>query len=230
MKNFWKTMNIVYEKTVLAVLVVALLIVIYSAYDTWYVFDQATDDSYLMFRPDRVNAAELDDSGVPSDMVAWITVDDTNIDYPVMQGEDNARYLNLDPNGEYSLSGSIFLDSRNAPDFTDPYSVIYGHHMEYGKMFGALDNFLDDQYLSSHRTGTLIVGRGGEQTYSLEIFYAMTADAKDEMVFAPEGNEELRQFLEQAGYTRSDRIICLSTCAGDASTTRTVVFAYILEN
>ena len=66
--------------------------------------------------------------------------------------------------------------------------------------------------------------------YSLEIFYAMTADAKDEMVFAPEGNEELRQFLEQAGYTRSDRIICLSTCAGDASTTRTVVFAYILEN
>ena len=79
-------------------------------------------------------------------MVGWIVVDDTNIDYPVMQGYDNSQYLNLDPYGEYSLSGSIFLDSRNSSDFTDPYSIIYGHHMEYGKMFGAIDDYLDDQY------------------------------------------------------------------------------------
>ena len=97
-------------------------------------------------------------------------------------------------------------------------------------MFGALDNYIDDKYLSSHSTGTLIVGRNGEQTYSLEIFYSMSADAKDNMVFDPAGNEELRQFLENAGFDRDERIICLSTCAGDVSTTRTVVFAYILEN
>lgn len=230
MKQFWKIMNIVYEKIVFAVFVVALLVVIYALYDTWYVFDHASDDSYLRFKPDRVNAAEIEDSPITSDMVAWITVDDTNIDYPVMQGFDNSQYINLDPYGEYSLSGSIFLDSRNASGFTDPYSIIYGHHMEYGKMFGALDNYLDDRYLSSHSTGTLIVGRNGEQTYSLEIFYAMSADATDHMVFDPTGNEELRQFLEDAGFDRDERIICLSTCAGDASTKRTVVFAYILEN
>ena len=230
MRNFWRTMNIVYEKALMLVFGVALLIVMYCAYDTWYVFDRADDDSYLSFKPDRVNAAELEDSPITSDMVAWITIDDTNIDYPVMQGFDNSQYLNLDPYGEYSLSGSIFLDSRNASGFTDPYSIIYGHHMEYGKMFGALDRFLDDQYLSSHRTGTLIVGRNGEKTYSLELFYAMQADARDNKVFDPAENEELRQFLAEAGYDRPGRIICLSTCAGDVSTTRTVVFAYILEN
>ena len=229
MKKFWKIMNIVYEKIIMVVFVVILLIVMYAAYDTWYVYDHASDDSYRRFRPDRVNAAEID-SPIISDMVGWIVVDDTNIDYPVMQGYDNSQYLNLDPYGEYSLSGSIFLDSRNSSDFTDPYSIIYGHHMEYGKMFGAIDDYLDDQYLSSHRTGTLIVGRNGEKTYRLEIFYAMSTDARNEMVFDTTHYEELRQFLENAGFVRDDRILCLSTCAGDISSTRTVVFAYILEN
>lgn len=229
MKKFWKIMNIVYEKVMMGIFVIALLIVIYAFYDTWYVFNQASDDSYLSFKPNTVNAAELDDSPITSDMVAWLTVDGTNIDYPVMQGTTNSQYLNLDPYGKFSLSGSIFLDCRNSGDFTDPYSIIYGHHMEYGKMFGAIDDFLDEQYLDSHRTGTLIVGRTGDKTYKLEFFYAMTTDAKDDMVFETERSSELRKFLSSKGYDRDNRIICLSTCA-DASTMRTVVFAYILEN
>lgn len=230
MRRFWQIMNTVYEKVLFAVLTAVLLVVIYAAYDTWYVFDHANDDSFLRYRPDTVNAAELEDSPLSQDMAGWIVIDNTGIDYPVMQGFDNTQYLNLDPFGNYSLSGSIFLDSRNSPDFSDPYSIIYGHHMEYGVMFGALDKFLDDGYLSSHSTGRLIVGRTGEKTYGLKPFFAMTADAADEMVFDPENYGELRQFLAEAGYEKEDRIICLSTCAGDASTTRTVVFAYILEN
>ena len=229
MKQFWKIMNDIYEKVMLGVFVIALLVVIYAFYDTWYVFDQAADDSYLRFKPTAVNAAEMEESPITSDMVCWLTIDDTNIDYPVMQGFDNSQYLNLDPYGNFSLSGSIFLDSRNAADFTDPYSIIYGHHMEYGKMFGALDDFLDDQYLDSHRTGTLIVGRTGEKTYELEIFYAMSADAKDEMVFGTDHSDELKEFLRTEGFDMENRIICLSTCTGGDSTERTVVFAYILE-
>ncbi|MBR1845920.1 MAG: class B sortase, partial [Oscillospiraceae bacterium] len=63
-----------------------------------------------------------------------------------MQGETNGKYLNTDPYGEYSLSGSIFLDSRNAGDFSDSYSLVYGHHMADGMMFGALDAFFDEGY------------------------------------------------------------------------------------
>ena len=223
-------MNTIYEKTMLGIFIVALLVVIYAMYDTWYVFDQANDKSLLSFKPNRVNAAEIEDSPISCDMVAWITVNDTNIDYPVMQGETNSQYLNLDPYGNYSLAGSIFLDSRNAKDFTDPYSIIYGHHMEYGRMFGALDDFLNEDYLKSHKDGELLIGRDGKVVYKLELFYAMTTDAKEEKVFDPEHNDELRQFLKAQGFDRDNRIICLSTCAGGASTTRTAVFAYILED
>ena len=223
-------MNDIYEKTMLVAFVAALLVVIYSMYDTWYVFNQASDDSYLQFRPDRVNADTFEESPIVSDMVAWITIYDTNIDYPVMQGETNSQYLNLDPYGEFSLSGSIFLDSRNASDFSDSYSIIYGHHMEYGRMFGALDEYLDNDYLNSHDSGELLVGRDGNTRYGLKIFFAMTADARDEKVFDTDKSEELVEFLEAQGFDVNNRIICLSTCAGDVSSTRTVVFAYILEN
>lgn len=230
MTKFWKVMNTIYEKTMLGIFVIALLVVIYAMYDTWYVFDHANDDSLLAFKPNTVNAAENEDSPITNDMVGWITVDDTNIDYPIMQGLDNTQYLNLDPYGDYSLSGSIFLDSRNDGRFTDPYSIIYGHHMEYGKMFGALDDFLKEDYLNSHKTGELLVGRDGKVVYRLELFYAMSTDAKDSRVFDPAHQDELRQFLKAQGYDKDNRILCLSTCAGGASSVRTVVFAYILEN
>ena len=230
MIKFWKLMNNIYEKTMLGIFVIALLLVLYAMYDTWYVFDHANDDSLLAYKPNGVNAAELADSPISDDMVGWITVKDTNIDYPIMQGDDNSQYLNLDPYGNYSLSGSIFLDSRNSGDFTDQYSIIYGHHMEYGTMFGALDEFLNKDYLNSHKTGELLVGRDGKEVYGLELFYAMKTDAKETMVFDPEKNEDLRQFLETQGFTSDNRILCLSTCAGEASSERTVVFAYILEN
>ena len=63
------------------------------------------------------------------DVVGWITIFDTHISYPVVQGKDNQEYLNKDVFGKFSFSGSIFLDYRNACDFTDSYSIIYGHHM-----------------------------------------------------------------------------------------------------
>ncbi|MBR5425962.1 MAG: class B sortase [Clostridiales bacterium] len=229
MKTFWKTMNSIYEKTMLVIFLIALLIVVYALYDTWYVYDRASDTSYRKYKPNAEHAYSAEESPITSDMVGWITMDDTNIDYPVMQAQDNTTYLNKDPYGQFSLSGSIYLDCRNKGDFTDPYSVIYGHHMEYGKMFGALDDYLDKDYLKSHKKGELLVGRDGKVLYELEAFYAMAADAKDEFIFDPGKYEELYAFLKEKGADMSHRVLCLSTCAGDTTTTRIVVFAYILD-
>lgn len=55
-----------------------------------------------------------------------------------MQGEDNMEYLNKDPYGDYSLSGSIYMDSRNTSDMSDDYLLLYGHHMENDYMFGSI--------------------------------------------------------------------------------------------
>ena len=80
MKRFWINMNILYERLMLVAFIVALLVVCYGLYDTWYVFNKAQDDSYLNYKP-RDGQGVPDDAPITEDMVAWLTSDDTNIDY-----------------------------------------------------------------------------------------------------------------------------------------------------
>ena len=159
-----KTIKIVDKSIDRIVLIVSLLfflICIYAMIDAVMVYYNANDQSVLKYKPQgKEDAAVLRE--LSEDAVAWLTVDGTNIDYPVMQGENNSEYLNKDPQGEFSLSGSIFLDSRNEKMFSDPYSLVYGHHMEYGAMFGSLDGYADREYFDAHRTGTLTVIKGAE--------------------------------------------------------------------
>ena len=75
--------------------------------------------------------------------------------------------------------------------------MIYGHHMEYKMMFGALDDYLDPSFLASHTHGKLLVGRDGKTSYELEVFYAMSADAKDEYVFEPDKYELLQEYFRE---------------------------------
>jgi sortase B len=234
MKKFWINMNILYEKFMLFVFVLMLLIVVYGIYDTWYVFNKADDNSYLKYKPEFGHGVP-EDAPITEDMVAWVTIDDTNIDYPVMQSSDNNKYLNINPYGEYSLSGSIFLDSRNSSDFTDDYSILYGHHMEYGKMFGALDDFLDKNYLAKHNSGTLVVGRDGQKTYELGVFACIKVNVYDNKVLDPISLAEISEIISGEAKTintsikKSNHILALSTCTEPVSTNRLLVFCYIYE-
>ncbi len=225
-------MNLLYERLLLIALVLVLLIVLWCMYDNYYVYSHTLDNSILKYKPTQSEVVASGDVSISDDMVAWLTIDNTNIDYPVMQSTDNIKYLNTDPFGGYSLSGSIFLDSRNEPDFSDEYSLVYGHHMEYGKMFGALDEFLNESYLSQHTAGTLTIGKNAEKIYHLEVFASMQASARDEAVFNP-NHGDIRQFIKNHAevYTkeRNDRIIGLSTCAEGDAVSRIVLFCYVFE-
>ena len=211
-----------------------MLIGAYTMYDTLLIYNAARGADLRSFRPvvNEAGAYVWDMSALSEDVVAWLTVDDTNIDYPVLQGIDNYEYLTKDPFGKYSLSGSIFLDFRNAPDFTDPYSLIYGHHMEYGQMFGALDEFLDEEYFDSHRTGKLVVGY---RVHPLEFFASVEADASTKEIFAPtqvEAEETLEYVRENATVWREptgERLIALSTCKFPQTSERIIVFGVIKD-
>ena len=161
------------DKSILLICIVLFLLGSYGLYDSYMVYQQATDNSILKYKPGYETDDETDKK-ITGNMVAWLTIDDTNIDYPVMQGEDNNEYLNKDPFGNYALSGSIFLDRRNNPEFKDYYSLIYGHHMEHGMMFGAIDEYLNEDYFNSHRTGSLVVGK---KTYKIRIFAVLECEA-----------------------------------------------------
>ena len=87
--------------------------------------------------------------------VAWLKLDGTHIDYPVMQASDNQWYLSHDYYGNQASSGAIFLDYRNAPDFSDSLSIIYGHRMNGDLMFSDLAKYRDDDYFADHATGVL---------------------------------------------------------------------------
>lgn len=82
-----------------------------------------------------------------TDVVAWVECGD--IDYPVVQGTDNAFYLNHSYNGEYTFSGSIFMNSHNSKMFKDNNTIIYGHNMKSGDMFGLLSQYMDEEYLKT---------------------------------------------------------------------------------
>lgn len=86
---------------------------------------------------------------INSDIVAWLRIPGV-MDYPVVQGEDNAYYLKHTFKKEYNIAGSIFLDYRNKDDFSDNKSIIYGHNMKDGSMFHVLKKFQNLDFFRAH--------------------------------------------------------------------------------
>lgn len=209
---------------------IILLVSGYSLLDNLWQYRNAADDSLLAFKPELYQPIR-DGQFISADQVAWLFIYDTNIDYPVMQGEDNFDYLNKDPYGDFKLSGSIFLDSRNDREFADEYSVIYGHHMEHGFMFGSLDSFQDQAYFDQHREGLLSTG---STVFDVELFAVCSAEATNHTLFSPTGRTtaEITDFLKENAmiYTEPEpgcRIVALSTCWGDDDMDRLLVFGAI---
>lgn len=215
----------------LLVCLVLFLIGLYATVDSWLVYHHAKDDSLLRFKPGYEREAA--DQPIQGNMVAWLTVDDTMIDYPVMQGETNEEYLNKDPYGNYSMSGSIFLDSRNTADFTDAYSLIYGHHMEGDYMFGPLHYFLEQEYLDTHPSGELIVG---DVTYEIMFFAALEAPATQELIFNPTEYpvEDILKYVKEHAQSyendpKEGTVVALSTCKYPDAANRVLLFGYMKE-
>ena len=221
-------------------LVLILLLLLYGGYSLWdtamtYKGAFASSD-LLQYKPtgeaDDLSLAELKE--LNPDVCAWLTVDDTHIDYPVVRGEDNMEYVNKDVFGEFALSGAIFLDSRNQTDFSDSYSLLYGNHMDNGAMFGDIVEFADQDYFNGHKTGTLYLT--DNQTYQITLFACVKVDASDSVVYTPEAQKQgdvsslLSHVREKAvqyrdiGVGSDDHIIGLSTCSDAETNGRVVVF------
>ena len=178
------------------------------------------------------------------DTAAWLILDGTHIDYPVVQGKDNFEYLDLDFYRNFYAGGSLFLDHENSKDFSDRYNVIHGHHMSEGAMFGDLDKFLDRDFLDENHSGTLMTPSGN---YSLEIAASGTADAYDTAIYNVKCKlkDHIKAVLGEASFFRNKNaikslledgrncgvnsggdaagILVLSTCTGAMDDSRTIV-------
>lgn len=211
------------DHIIMIISLLLLLIGLYALWDSQQVLNEASSDQYETYKPtaeDTLSFEEL--KKINPDVFAWLTVYGTNIDYPVVKGKDNFEYLNKNVMGEFALTGSLFLDKRNALDFVDFNSIIYGHHMEKGVMFGDIEKFDDKKFFESRRYGNLYFAG---KDHGVEFFDFLEADANDWNVFNPaiKGDSNQRDYLlelnskaknkRDIGVTVKDKIVLLSTCA-----------------
>lgn len=205
----------------------------YSLYDDFMIDREANDDSLLQYKPGYETA--VPDRKIVGTMAAWLTIPDTSIDYPVMKGTTNDEYLDKDPYGDYSFAGSIFLDSRNDPDFKDDYSLIYGHHMAGENMFGPLTNYMEKPFFEAHRKADLIIDG---IDYKVTFFAVLKVNAAQPVIFSPTeyGKDEVLSFMKEnavildtnlAENGKEKRIAALSTCQYPDIMDRTVVAGYL---
>lgn len=227
----------------ISILLLVLLLVAFSGYALWdsqQLYQAADAARYEIYKPsvqdEGKSFGEL--QALNPEVFAWLTVYGTQIDYPVTQGPDNMKYVNTNAEGEYSLSGSIFLDSRNDQHFTDYNSIFYGHHMEKKTMFGELGLFSDQAYFDARRYGNLYYD-GND--HGLEFFAFIHVDAYDWTVFTAgvQGEEEQQNYLayllEKAICTRDVRvtaenqIVLLSTCSSQSTNGRDILIGKITD-
>ncbi len=172
-----------------------------------------TPEDYLKVDFDRLKEMN-------PDVAAWIEIPALSVSYPVVQGTDNTYYLHHLFTGEYNSSGSIFLDYHNQTDFTDKNTIIYGHNMKNGSMFGTLSDYADQSLWETYPYFYLYIP-GHILKYQIFSCYAGSVGS-EAYTYAFPGDTDFRDFLERilsyAGYdtgirpTETDRVVTLSTC------------------
>ena len=165
------------------------------------------------------------------DIIGWLTLPDTAINYPVTQADDNEYYLHHLYDGTYNKAGCLFADYENKKDFSDRNTIIYGHNMRDGSMFAALNEYDEQSYFDGHPQMYLVTPGGG---YIVEIFTAFVAKPsesgsdtspwrlnwKDDGAYTTWLSEMAgRSVIEtDVTVTSSDKVLTLSTCTpGGAS-------------
>lgn len=159
---------------------------------------------------------------INSDVLGWISIPGTAIDYPLLQSVNNSYYLSVAWDGSYSSSGSIFLERRSNPDFTDYNTIIYGHNMRSGSMFAALHQYKDAEFFKAHPN---VYITDGTAVRRYEIYAAYEASVTGDTYRLVFENEEEKQRFLALGLEQSvleteltpdteDQFLTLSTCTG----------------
>lgn len=194
----------------------------YAIWDSHVLTENGSAKRYEQFKPaaERESFGELQREN--PEVIGWLEVFGTSIDYPLVQARDDWKYISTDARGNYSLTGALFMSSVNQKDFSDFNSIIYGHNMTPKVMFGNIKDFKEKDYFEQHRYGALY---DGVSHYGIEFFAVLSADAYDGRLYrvVSGGADERKAYID---YIRSlalhqrelppeegERIILLSTCS-----------------
>lgn len=182
-------------------------------------YDKVTELAGTMDFTGNVDFDEL--RKINPDIIGWIYYEDTKINYPIVQGKDNDKYLRTMFDGNYSNFGTLFADYKTKDPFNQFNTIVYGHHMRNGSMFGQLKKLKDESYYEKHKQFELITPEG---KYHLQIV-AFLNEPSDSDVYVNnvDGDSEKENYIEKikslslyttgVDFTADDRLVVLSTCA-----------------
>ena len=160
-----------------------------------------------------------------NEAVAWLKVNNTNIEYPVVKSRSNSFYLDHNFDKAQNLAGWIFADYKNKFDGTDKNIVIYGHNMRDGSMFGTLKNILNSDWYNNDENTNIILDTENEKcTY--KVFAVYQIESEDYYIQTKFKNDnEFEKFINtlkarsikefDTEVSKDDTILTLSTCANN---------------
>ncbi|MCR5576993.1 MAG: class B sortase [Oscillospiraceae bacterium] len=155
------------------------------------------------------------------DIIGWIFGEGTNVDYPILQAEDNDYYMDHLYTREYNTAGSIFADCRNKADFSDRNTVVFGHHMANGTMFGSIEHYKSQDFYDATPTMMLYTPDGdyrielisGTHESGDEQFWDFNFNTEEEFLKYVESFQKRSTFKSSVEVQPGDSLISLCTCA-----------------
>ena len=227
------------ELVAMALFLALLFIGLYAFYDAQHVNDSGKLDEKIIevaakagitSDSDDFSLAEL--KKLNPDIVGWVKIDGTTIDYPVVQAKDNERYLARDYKGDYATAGTPFVDYRNNK-LADSFTAIYGHRMKDGIMFSDITKFANKQFFDRNTSGTLYTEQGKYKLAILGFSVLNLGETDIYNISTYRGNAAAayNTFKKSATYLRADadmkasgaKLILLSTCDKDSRHKRDVL-------
>lgn len=237
------------------IFIVALCVFCFSAYKLYTIFSEYNKGSseydklekYKRNDSSKEEAREnTGDSGtnvdfeelrkINNDIVAWVEIKGTNINYPVVKGKDNDYYISHTFEKNSNSSGAIFLECNNEGDFSDGNSILYGHNMKNQKMFHDLSKYTKKEFYDEH--SEIILYTPGE-TKKYKIFSFYVADARSDTYKTSFSDKE--DFKSYIGYingksqyntgedaNEDNKIITLSTCTNGNVDDRYVIHGKLM--
>ncbi|MCD7808909.1 MAG: class B sortase [Erysipelotrichaceae bacterium] len=234
-------------------LVICVCVFCYSAYQLISIYlnykdieDQTTEliDTYVQESDEEDDLAAMALSRTidfdallerNEDVIGWIYIPDSNIDEPILKGENNDTYIRTSIDHESLTAGCIFVEETNSDDYSDDMTIIYGHNMRNGSRFHDIRYYEDEEYYYEHQIVYIYNLDGNINIY--EIFSAKVVDPDDECyttvindyVAYVEAAQSNAQMTSKIDTSEQKPLIMLSTCWSQTNTKRNIVFAYLTE-
>lgn len=169
------------------------------------------------------------------DVIGWIQIPNTNIDYPVLQGDTNDTYLRHDIDGNYLVAGSIFVDANHSAPLEEPNTIIYGHNMRNSSMFSDLKEYINPEFVKDHPYVYIYLPDGSVSEYQIVSTQEIDAYSDIYMVNLPNLDTHYTKIMDgnklDVPFERDQSpMITLSTCATyDVDNTARVVVHAALQ-